>query len=136
LHPDELGVLSTATTMGLREVLQEDDSSDAGSLKPDPSHPRAEARDESSSLSRSDALTAYLRAMPRRPPLDRSAEAACAERIERGEWEATRAALRTPFALQELLALGGGLLRSETEVRALVREGDVADPHFDEGAAQ
>ncbi|MGZ3475147.1 MAG: sigma-70 factor domain-containing protein, partial [Polyangiales bacterium] len=82
-----------------------------------------------------DAATAYLRALGRRPLLTRGGEAELAQKMEAAEERLLRAVLGKKQGMQALAALREDLVRGDVSARELVREGDLDDPQFDEGAA-
>ncbi len=80
----------------------------------------------------SDPVRMYLRKMGSVALLTREGEVEIAKRIEEGERQVLAAALKSNVAVDELIAIGDRLERSEVRVKQMVKDVDEEDVEFDE----
>ncbi|MCP4445573.1 MAG: RNA polymerase sigma factor RpoD [Myxococcales bacterium] len=91
-----------------------------------------EEETEEANTRSSDPVRMYLRKMGSVSLLTREGEVEISKRIEEGERQVLAAALKSNVAVDELIAIGERLERSEVRVKQMVKDVDEEDVEFDE----
>ncbi|MFQ5692921.1 MAG: RNA polymerase sigma factor region1.1 domain-containing protein, partial [Nitrospinota bacterium] len=100
------------------DVIDKDQHNGAATETPDKESPEREFPVDDANLGRTDdPVRMYLREMGSIPLLSREGEIEIAKRIEEGQMEVIQAAISTPVAVRQVIALGERLKKGE--IRAL-----------------
>jgi len=137
--PDEIDVwLGSISEEGIEIVDSADNakvskaavtkSEKAGKSSKDSDEDEAEETNTRSS----DPVRMYLRKMGSVSLLTREGEVEIAKRIEEGERQVLAAALKSSVAVDELIAIGDRLERSEVRVKQMIKDTEEEDVEFDE----
>ena len=89
-----------------------------------PAGPNKRRGEEENDNKGSDPVRMYLRRMSAVPLLTREGEVEIAKRIEAGEKEILHVVIRSPIAMQEIVAIGDRLREGKAHLREVVRDYD------------
>lgn len=89
-----------------------------------PAGPVKRRSEEENDNKGSDPVRMYLRRMSAVPLLTREGEVEIAKRIEAGEKEILHVVIKSPIAMQEIVAIGDRLLQGKVHLREVVRDYD------------